>query len=156
MYSPFTERYEIVRATYDKKENLCYTDIGLFRKFINTYGSPLKTLDFYPYVPGAFDYHKLRSESILMCYGYNVSETNNLSDKERHELLAEIVDLEILTVSQVISRLKFFCRLHRNESYQLARLKWESDINYIENYKVKPERFFTAQIEYSPSLYRRL
>lgn len=148
VYSPFTKRYEIMRATYDKENLYCYTDIAIFRNFVYEYGKPEPYLEFLPernsYSNGK-NFKDLRSESVLMGYGYNVSETNHLSDLERHKILEEIVDLEILTVHQVVGLLDFHCRLHCSDKFYFARLKWQNDKKYIENYKVNPNRFLIAQ-----------
>ena len=82
-----------------------------------------------------------------MGYGYNVSEANKLSERERREMLAEIVDLGILTVHQIVNLLDFNCRLHCGDRYYLARAKWEGDKDFIANYRVNPDRFLIAQIK---------
>ena len=148
VYSPYTKRYEVMHATYDKENLYCYTDIAIFRNFVNEYGNPRTYLEFLPgknSCSNGKNLKDLRSESVLMGYGYNVSETNHLSDRERRKILEEIVDLEILTVHQVVSLLDFHCRLHSGEKFYFARLKWQSDKKYIENYKVNPNRFLIAQ-----------
>ena len=145
IYSPLTQRYELMRGTYDKKQDYCYTDIGIFRRYVREYGNPRASIDFAPAIPCRTNNYDLRSESVLMGYGYNVSEANQLSDRERHEILAEIVDLEILTVHQIVNLIDFNCRLHCSERYYLARSKWMSDKNFIENYRVNPNRFLIAQ-----------
>ena len=82
-----------------------------------------------------------------MGYGYSVSKANNLSERERHEILAEIVDLGILKVNQIVNLLDFNCRLHSGEQYYWARRKWEIDKAFIENYKVNPNRFLIVDIK---------
>ena len=83
----------------------------------------------------------MNTESILYAYGYNVSSTNGLTEIQRHELLAEIVDLKILNKSQIISFLDFFIDTHNTEKYYIARLKWANDRKYVINYRSNPERF---------------
>lgn len=142
VYSLLTQRYELMRATYKRDENYCFTDISNFRSFVHNYGKPQAEIDFYS--TKRINCDELRSESVLMGYGYNVSESNHLSDSKRQEILAEIVDLEILKVHQVVKLLDFNCSLHCSDKYYLARLKWQIDKNFIENYKVNPKRFFIA------------
>lgn len=144
VYSPLTQRYELMRGTYDKEKNYCYTDISIFRRFVHAYGKPRISFDFNTDYSGGYSNYDLRSESVLMLFGYSVSEANCLSAEERHDILAEIVDLEILTVHRIVKLLDFHCRLHSGERYWLARSKWISDKDFIENYKVNPNRFLIA------------
>lgn len=144
-YSPFSQRYELMRATYNKGLDYCYADLSIFRSFVQKYGNPGLAIDFDSSSSNGFFRSDLRSESVLMGYGYNVSEANGLSDRERREILAEIVDLEILTVHQIVNLLDFFCRLHSGDRNFSARIKWENDKNFIENYKVNPNRFLIAR-----------
>lgn len=144
-YSPFSQRYELMRATYNKGLGYCYADIGIFRSFVRKYGNPGLAIDFDSPSSNSFSRYDLRSESVLMGYGYSVSEANGLSDRERQEILAEIVDLEILTVHQIVGLLNFFSTLHSGTRYALARSKWERDRIFIENYKVNPNRFLIAR-----------
>lgn len=147
-YSPFSQRYELMRATYNKGLDYCYADLSIFRSFVQKYGNPGLAIDFDSSSSNGFfrsDLRSdLRSESVLMGYGYNVSEANGLSDRERREILAEIVDLEILTVHQIVGLLNFFSTLHSGTRYALSRSKWERDRTFIENYKVNPNRFMIA------------
>lgn len=143
-YSPFLQRYELMHATYDKRLDYCYADISIFRSFVRKYGNPRIMIDFGSSSYNRFSYYDLRSESVLMGYGYSVSEANGLSDRERREILAEIVDLEILTVHQIVGLLNFFSTLHSGTRYALSRSKWERDRTFIENYKVNPNRFMIA------------
>ena len=144
VYSPLSQRYELMCGTYDKEQRCCYTDIGIFRRFVREHGNPRASIEFFSAVSSKTNYFDLRSESVLMGYGYSVSEANKLSDRERREILAEIVDLGILKVHQIVNLLDFNCRLHCGDRYCLARAKWERDKAYIETYKVNPNRFLIA------------
>ncbi len=54
----------------------------------------------------------MNSESFLSAYGYTVSKNANLSDKDRQELLAEIIDLGIATKKDIIQLLDTFITAH--------------------------------------------
>lgn len=144
VYSPFSQRYELMRSTYSKECGYCYTDIGIFRRFVREYGNPEIDIDFHCSNSNSFFIGDLKCESVLMMYGYNVSKANNLSERDRCEMLAEIVDLKILKVHQIVFLLDSFCRLHPGAMYASARAKWTHDKEFIENYKVNPERFLIA------------
>ena len=51
---------------------------------------------------------RLAQESILMQYGYNISQIEDLSSLRQKKILALFVDNNILTSSDVISYLDFF------------------------------------------------
>ena len=143
MYSLKTNCYEIIHATYDKKEKSCFFDITLYRKFVREYGKQREYVDFYRSAKrprGAFaDWN---TESFLHQYGYNVSQNSNLSESFRHELLAEIVDLEYMSIGKIVKYLEFFIRTKSSNIRNInAIAKWEDDLEFIRNYKVNPSRF---------------
>ena len=80
---------------------------------------------------------RLASESILMQYGYNVSQEEDLSEITRHKILATLIDKHIMSKSEVISYLDFFISQRQSQSrYHMAIGKWELDRNFVENYKI--------------------
>lgn len=141
LFSPFTQRYELARATYNRPEQKCFMDIGIYRSFVNKYGNPKIKLSFNESTACGLAFFDLRSQSILREYGYSVSESDGLTESERRELLAEIVDLGLLTISYVVGLLDFFVRTHTSDKYFLARDKWERDKEYISSYNINPKRF---------------
>ena len=147
LYSPFTERYEIIRATYDKREFEYYTDAGNYRRFVNQYGNPqIDVLSSTCYRNfGGFE--DLNTESILHEFGYNVNKSDSLSSAQRHSILSDLVDLEILKVEKIVEYLDWFIKTHTSSCYFEARCKWEFDKKYIMNYKTNPSRFLIANNE---------
>lgn len=78
----------------------------------------------------------LAQESILMQYGYTVSQGEGLSDARRRKILAVLVDNEILTRSDIIGYLDFFINQRQYQhKYEKAIAKWESDREFISGYK---------------------
>lgn len=144
-YSPVTRKYEIVRATYNKFDDYCFIDICMWRKFVNNYGNP----GFRPNFNSGKYYMNLgalRESSILKDYGYDLTS----SQSERQNLLAEMVDLEIVTSKDIIVYLNFFISFQgAKENMFDARRAWEEDCNFIENYKVNPKRFLIAKTSLS-------
>ncbi len=77
-------------------------------------------------------------ESILYRYGYNVKTKDNLSDKQRHLILASVVESNILTREQICSHLDTLIERGRKiEKWQLATQKWNQDRQYIKTYNTK-------------------
>lgn len=149
LFSPGTQQYEIIKATFDKNTNECYVDIGIFRSFLSNFGNPKIKLS----IPKSsiIKYRKgwtkddLRDESMLHAYGYNVSQSNNMSESERQTLLFEIIDSGILSRSRVIYLLDFFIKMHSTDKDYIARNKWAIDKHAVINYKVNPNRFLIAR-----------
>lgn len=134
-----------VNAQYDKDKNECFTDIALFREYVSKYGRSCLSPKFeHKESGGNKNFDELNATSILKEYGYSVSKKDGLTTHERQELLAEIVDLEILSVESVVQLLVFFIRTHSNDSYWSNRIKWEMDKKYIQEYMVNPQRFLIA------------
>ncbi len=147
VYSPFSNRYELMKATYSKDEDCCFIDIRLFRKFVKEHGNP--GLNIEPYGEqkrSNSQYAHLNDESILKIYGYDVSQKAALSSACRQELLAEVIDLKICLVPKIVDLISFFIKSHPSAQYACARNKWEEDKRFVENYKVNPSRFLIANI----------
>ena len=144
-YSPFTGMYEIIRATYNHLTEECYTDIKLYKKFVNAYGNPGEIYFLkYGYYGEQNRWDNLNRESILKEFGYSVSQADGLSPKERQDILKDLVDLEILRVCDIINHLYFCINSHSDEKYIIACRKWKTDIEFMQNYKVNPNRFLIA------------
>lgn len=145
LYSPWTKRYELIRATYDKLEEICFVDITKYRAYVQEYGNPGLLPEFESSGKRRIGWDDLNTESVLKGYGYSVSKSDNLTANERQSLLAEIVDLEILTVPRIVNYLNFFIKTHTTDKDYYARPKWEGDKRFIENYKANPKRFLIAR-----------
>ena len=79
----------------------------------------------------------LAQRSVLMEYGYSVSEANSIPQAVRRRILSTLIDCDVLTRSEVISYLDFFINTKSGmEIYDAAIRKWESDKAYILDYKI--------------------
>ena len=80
---------------------------------------------------------KLAQESLLMQYGYNVSQTEGLTATGRQKILAVIIDNKIMSKSEIISYIDFFIsQRSSNSRMEVAISKWEADREFAENYKM--------------------
>lgn len=143
LYSAYTDKYEIIKATHDKKQNICFVDISKYRNFVHEYGDPGLIPIFKTNRSSSYGYDDLKAESILKVYGYTVNEKDNLSSHYRQELLSEIIDLNIMSASQIVRFLKFLIQSRPHQP--IAQGKWANDKRFVENYKVNPERFLLAK-----------
>lgn len=79
----------------------------------------------------------LAQESLLMQYGYTVSQTEGLSATGRQKILAVIIDNKIMSKSEIISYLDFFISQRSSiPNMEVAISKWEADREFVENYKI--------------------
>lgn len=79
----------------------------------------------------------LAQESILMQFGYTVSQNENLSPTQRRKILAVMIDNHIITRSEIISYLDLFINQRYSQSkFELAISKWESDRDFVMEYNV--------------------
>lgn len=147
LYSPYTDNYEIIKATYDSNEGELYTDICLYKKFVEEYGNP--EIELYATENGKrFDnFENANSESLLKIYGYSVNQKENLSNKEREKILADVMDLNLIDQKRLLGFLTWIRSVHSSDKYFDARIKWANDINFVSNYKVNTDRFFIADID---------
>lgn len=79
---------------------------------------------------------RLAQESVLMQYGYSVSQQEGLSGNRRCKILAILIDNDILTRTEIISYLDFFINQRKNNSkYEKAIVKWEMDREFVSEYR---------------------
>lgn len=129
-YCPQCKAYFIMESTFDNLKQygvpLCkIIDEKMYQQIQNGQG-----LDLAP-------------QSILMQYGYNVSQKDDLSSTQRRGILKMLMDERICTKHQIISLLNYFIHMReRRDSnmYDLAISKWEADRDYVDNYGVGSHR----------------
>ena len=79
---------------------------------------------------------KLAQESVLMQYGYTVSQQEGLSQKRRRKILEVIIDNNVLSKTDVISYLDFFINQRKHQrKYMHAVEEWKSDREFVSKYK---------------------
>lgn len=75
---------------------------------------------------------------MLKQFGYNVAKENALTATQRHKILEMLIDNNICSRETVISYLSYFINMRKNRRDNIfaeAISKWESDLEYIEQYK---------------------
>lgn len=76
----------------------------------------------------------LRQTSKLMLYGYNVRQ-NGMTSKERQKLLANLIDLNLMSKQEIIRDIQFKIEFNGSKcGNELARIKWEEDIQFVSRY----------------------
>lgn len=80
------------------------------------------------------DIDYLASESPLKLCGYSVSQAEGLSTQSRQELLRNLIQSDIIKKTEVIRYLSWFIQMNGQKfGNELAREKWESDLDYVRN-----------------------
>ena len=76
-----------------------------------------------------------KPESILKLNGYSVSETENLTDTQRRQILKDLIDKKIIEKDEVVKYLKSFVNFNGKKlGNSRAVNKWKSDILFLNNY----------------------
>lgn len=143
LYSPFTDRYELLRVTYDAVTERYFCDISLYRGFVHNFGNPKLIPHFELSAKGSFGYDNLNDVSKLRSYGYSVNERELLPRGSRRELLAELMDLELMSACEISRFLDFLIRTHPHHPSACA--KWHDDKEFVEHYILNVNRFLIAK-----------
>lgn len=92
-----------------------------------------------PIVHRKKEFPERAARSLLNKRGYNVGLTDNLSDRERQEILKDIIESGELTQGYVCSHLKYLIKINgKKEANWFAVQKWERDLEYVR--LLKPEK----------------
>ena len=142
LYSPFTKRFEIINATYDKILKYYYVDMSKYKMFIDQYGNPGVLVEFFSDIRTDVPYNR-KKESILHALGYNVSKTDDLSDNQRQSIISFTLDVGLMTTKEIEDLLKDLIK--QNKGKNMAIMKWEKDIEFTKNYNINPDRFIIAK-----------
>ena len=131
-------KHEIVSAGYCPNCNIFFLMESTYQKLKLKGTLVCRISDEKTYLNGTTSENGMRlaQESILMQYGYNVSQLEDLSTARSKKILAVLVDNDVLTKSEIISYLDFFINQRKHQSrFEKAIEKWESDKEFIEDYK---------------------
>lgn len=132
-YCPQCNMYFILESTYHR---------------IKQCGIPIcRMIDEKKYITNGIynsaNYSNFAQESVLMQFGYTVSQVEDLQMIQRRALLATIVDYNVLTKNEVVSYLDYFIKYRKNQKnpdgslkYGLAIDKWKNDREFISKYKI--------------------
>ena len=135
-----------IPAGYCSTCNMYFIMESTYKRIKNS-GIPIcRTMDEKSYdnniTAGLYNYN-LASESVLMQFGYNVSQKDDLPAEQRHRILAAIVDNGVLKRNEVVSYLDYFINQRKNQKnkddslkYKDAIDKWRLDRAWINKYKL--------------------
>lgn len=120
----------------------CY-DCDKFLMKYDDYESYLKEYKFFPanlrYYDNNSEYHDFNraEKSPLYLCGYNVNSKKSLFKFERQNILASLMDYNIMSRRTILDYLEMFVITNKNRENMLAAVgKWEEDRKYVLNYKL--------------------
>lgn len=87
------------------------------------------------------------AESVLHLYGYNVRAGNGLSTESRRNILINLLKNGICSKNEIISHLEQCINMASKKSNMCAAIhKWESDLQFIREYKIDAEKVAIGSI----------
>jgi hypothetical protein len=83
---------------------------------------------------------EFNEQSELSRYGYSANEKSPPAE-ERHKLLAWLIDDGLIEIHTIVHILSGFLH-YRSEKCPYAKLKWQEDLEFVNNYKIGKRRRF--------------
>lgn len=108
-----------------------------YEKLLNNYGFfPLRIEFLFDDFPN--NSFNRREKSLLYLYGYSVNGANGLTDRKRQEILAFLMDFEIMSKNEILNHLQMLIDTNGKQyKNRFAVLKWEEDKQFVLNYKLQ-------------------
>ena len=131
-----------ININHCKTCDMCFIDYYDYKKYRETYGPLMGNISFSEEIfPKGKGFANLSDESILHLCGYTVKKQANLSENERHYILGNIMDHNILKKNEIMDYLKLFIKSRKNiPNMQDAVQKWEDDLDWVEYYRIDKQR----------------
>lgn len=87
--------------------------------------------------------YKLADESPLHYCGYNVNKQKGLTESDRHKILANIIDFNIMKKTEIIEYLHFYINnIGNRANMNFAVSKWEDDLYFVNNYRINKQKSY--------------
>jgi hypothetical protein len=102
------------------------------------------------------DSYGRRQQSLLTKYGYNVSQVNNLSARERRRILIRVLESGDMSKPEIIDHLEYLIR-ERSERKQMevAISRWADDLKFINEYKMNEQVVINGQLVSKDKYHRK-
>lgn len=124
----------LLNATYCADCNRFYISYAEYSYYMEQYKSLLTKFVLNESMQSNGAFGSLADKSPLKLCGYSVSQEKGLSQEERENILYEMISSGIVSKPEAMQYIEWFIRFNGNrEINQLARAKWESDLNYVRN-----------------------
>ena len=125
---------------YSPHDNIYFVNQKTYDDFRQQYGLPYVSLNPAPGEPFPSD-PNMAEESILHLYGYNVSAADGLTDRERQDILARLMDYGIVTKEKIMRHVEYMIFLREKDPVmQTAVMKWRRDLAFVSTYRLSDQR----------------
>lgn len=124
-----------ITVYYSKSERKYFLNQESYDLYKRKYGLPYFHLAYYSTTETPFN---MKEKSDLRLYGYTVNKIDGLSQKERQELIGQLIDGKLMSQSSIINHLEWMIHSHRdNYRFDDACDKWQDDLKFAYNYTAK-------------------
>lgn len=124
-----------ITVYYSKSERKYFLNQESYDLYKRKYGLPYFHLAYYSTTETPFN---MKEKSDLRLYGYTVNKIDGLSQKERQELIGQLIDGKLMSQSSIINHLEWLIHSHRdNYRFDDACDKWQDDLKFAYNYTAK-------------------
>lgn len=124
-----------ITVYYSKSENKYFLNSETYLLYRKKYGLPYIRLEYYQTSDSKFN---MKEKSDLRLYGYTVNKVDGLSQKERQELIGQLIDGKLMSQSSIINHLEWLIHSHRdNYRFDDACDKWQDDLEFAYSYTAK-------------------
>ncbi len=123
-----------ITVYYSKSERKYFLNQESYDLYKRKYGLPYFRLAYYSTTEMPFN---MKEKSDLRLYGYTVNKLDGLSQKERQELIGQLIDGKLMPQSNIINHLEWLIHSHRgNHRFDDACEAWKDDLVFTRSYTV--------------------
>lgn len=134
-----------ITVYYSKSENKYFLNSETYLLYRKKYGLPYIRLEYYQTSDSKFN---MKEKSDLRLYGYSVSKTDGLPQKERQELIGQLISAGLMEQHQIINHLEWLIRSHQyDERFDDACYAWQNDLEFTYSYTTKSNYSTVFDIE---------
>jgi len=116
-----------------------WVDFDTYEQFRIRYGLPYFRLK-PPLYENANDWKPFAHQSVLASYGYTVGQAKGRPRQERQNLLAKIMDANLMRKTEISAFLKWLIHTRSSPKYANARQEWSADAMFVDFYQPDRQR----------------
>ena len=128
-----------INVNYCSDCNLLFIGFNEYKYYYDLYGPIIGNYCFSGLANdrSASGLQNLAEQSVLKLCGYTVNQIQNLSDSQRHLILANMMKSRIIEKYRIIEYLQFFISISKNrDNLQSANSKWRQDLAWVREYQL--------------------
>lgn len=135
-----------INVYYDSNTDTYFINDITYQQYASKYGLPMMKLK--PYQQSnSKGRMELADISPLRLYGYTVAESNGLSTEQRENLLANLIDSDLMSKVAIKNHIEWLLNMHEgNIFYEDACQKWMQDLKFVDKYHINNQRIVWATV----------